>query len=67
MKINELLDNFKIFTSNEEKDLLDKLETVAYLDSFSERDRHIIENLIRKSLVIKIGSQNPKIVRNDFD
>lgn len=65
MKINELISDFKIFTTNDEKRMLESLTSVRLLSSFSERDQCIIEQLIRKSLVIKIGSENPQVVAND--
>ena len=64
MKINELLHGFSIFTNNEEQQLLDKLSNVAFLNEFSDREQVIIEGLIRKSLVIKIGMRNPQVVAN---
>ena len=64
MKINELLHGFSIFTNNEEQHLLDKLSNVAFLSEFSDREQVIIEGLIRKSLVIKIGMHNPQVVVN---
>lgn len=66
MKINELLSGFKIFTSREEETILKKLVSPAYLSSFSEREQFIIEGLIRKSLVIKIGTENPRIISNEY-
>ena len=66
MKINELLQGFSIYTSLEEERVLKKLSTPAYLSDFNERDQVIIEGMVRKSLVIKIGSKNPKVVANEF-
>lgn len=66
MKINELLNGFSIFTSLEEERLLKKLQNAVLLDSFNERDRFIIEGMIRKSLVIKIGNVNSKVIANEF-
>jgi hypothetical protein len=66
MKMNELVGEFNIYTSNEEARVLMKLGTPAYLNSFSERERFVIEGLIRKSLVIKIGTDNPRIIANEF-
>lgn len=66
MKINELLGEFTIYRSREEDEMLKRLETASFLNSFSERDRFIIEGLIRKSLVIKIGDVNPKVIANEF-
>ena len=66
MKINELLGEFKIYRSREEDAMIERLSSPAYLNSFDERERFIIEGLIRKSLVIKIGDTNPKVIANEF-
>ncbi len=66
MKLNELVNSFEIFTSNEEKNLLEKLQHPQYLSGFSEHDRFTIEGMIRKSLVIKIGDINPRVIANEF-
>lgn len=65
MKINELLGEFGIFTTNEEAEILAKLKTPVSMSTLSETERFRIEALIRKSLVIKIGEDNPKVVAND--
>ena len=54
MKINELITEFTIAVSNEEQNMLDNMSGVTPIDSFDERERFIIENLIRKSLVSKV-------------
>jgi hypothetical protein len=46
--------------------MLAKLQSPVLLDSFDERERFIIEGMIRKSLVIKIGDRNPKVIANEF-
>jgi len=66
MKINELVRSFEIFTTNEERALLQKLTKPTLLSILPEREQHVAENLIRKSLLIKIGSVNPKVVANDY-
>jgi hypothetical protein len=66
MKLNELMKTFEIYTSNEERDMLKKLDYPRLLSSFSERDQFTIEGMIRKSLVIKIGDKDPKIIANEF-
>jgi hypothetical protein len=66
MKINELIGNFTIWTTREEDSMLKRLESVSYLNSFNEHEQFIIEGLIRKSLVIKIGDTNPKVIANEF-
>lgn len=66
MKINELVRDFKIYTSNEEQRVLEQLKSPANLNSFSEHDQFTIEGLIRKSLVIKIGTENPRVIANEI-
>ena len=66
MKLNEVIKTFEIYTSSEEQEMLSKLENVRLLSSFSEREQFTIEGLIRKSLVIKIGDTNPRVIANEF-
>jgi hypothetical protein len=66
MKINELLSSFSVFTSREEDAMLEKLQGAAYLSTFSEREQVVIEGLVRKSLVIKIGQTNPRVIANEL-
>jgi hypothetical protein len=54
MKLNELLQDFVIFQTNEESEVLERLEGIKAIETFSEREQAIIENLIRKSLVSKV-------------
>jgi hypothetical protein len=65
MRINELVGEFGIFTTNEEAVILKKLTKPVPLSSLSEQEQFKIEALIRKSLVTKIGSTNPKVVANE--
>jgi hypothetical protein len=65
MKINELIKDFEVYTSNDEKRMLEQLTYVRPLSSFSERDQFTIESLIRKSLVIKVGDVNPRVIANE--
>lgn len=65
MKINELIGEFGIWTSGAEHNLLMKLTRPIPLSSLSEQDQFTIEGMIRKSLVTKIGSTNPKVVANE--
>lgn len=62
MKINELISDFKIFTTIEENEVLKNLENLAHLDSFSPREQYVIENLVKKSLVSKIVHNNTTMV-----
>lgn len=66
MKLNELVKSFEIYTSNEEKAVLKRLQHPQPLSNFSEHDKFVIEGLIRKSLVIKIGQDNPRVIANEF-
>lgn len=60
-----LLDNFSIWTTNEEEKLLEKLKKPVKLSSLTEQDQFKVQAMIRKSLVIKIGMKDPTIVANE--
>jgi|TARA_B100000676_G_scaffold167380_1_gene164437 hypothetical protein len=62
MRINELIQEFTIQTSNEEKDMLSKLQSVKNLDTFMERDQEVINQLIRKSLVRRMDKDGQTMV-----
>lgn len=62
MKLNELIKQFSIAMSNEEKDMLDRMSGVQPLDSFTEREQFVIEGLIRKSLVSKVHNKGSVLV-----
>lgn len=66
MKLSELVGSFVIYTTNEERDLLKKLTRPTRLSLLPEREQQVAENLIRKSLLIKIGHQDPKVMANDY-
>ena len=67
MKINELLGSFEIFSTIEEDQLLAKLDTETPLQSFPERQRFVIENMIKKSLVSKkMRGKQVMVIRNDI-
>lgn len=65
MKISELIDNFEIWTTNEEAELLKKLSHPVKLSTLSEHEQFKVEAMIRKSLVTKIGWDNPTVVANE--
>lgn len=65
MKVNELIDDFKIWTTNEEAELLTKLKTPQKLSSMNEHDQFKIQAMIRKSLVTKVGMTDPTVVANE--
>lgn len=66
MKVNELISDFRIYMTNEEKSVYDQLEGVVPLVGLTEREQFIIDNLVRKSLVSKIHYKNQIVVtKND--
>lgn len=65
MKINELISSFEIWTTNEEAIMLSRLSKPVPLNSMNEHEQIIINNMIRKSLVIKVGHKDPMIVINE--
>lgn len=62
MKINELISDFKVFMSNEEQEVLSKTKEIRTLESFTQREQFIIENLIKKALVSKIDRNGTILV-----
>jgi hypothetical protein len=65
MKINELISDFEIWTTNEESELLEKLQQPVKLSTLSETEQFRVQAMIRKSLVTKIGMTDPTIVANE--
>ncbi len=65
MKINELIQTFEVWTTNEEKDLLKKLSKPIKLSALSEQEQFRVQAMIRKSLVTKVGQHNPTVVANE--
>ena len=63
MKIDDVLKNFEIFTTNEEEVVLERMEGVRPMEAYTERERFVIENLIRKSLVSKVLYNKTYMVR----
>lgn len=62
MKINELINSFEIFMTNEEQTIYESLTERTPLAMFNEREQFIIKNMVRKSLVSKIVSNNQVLV-----
>lgn len=60
-----MLGDFSIYTTNEEARLLKHLKTPVKLKSLSDRDQFTIEGMIRKSLVTKVGMEDPTVVANE--
>ena len=65
MKLNELIHDFEIWCTNEEAEILHRLKTPTPLSSLSEHDQFKVQALIRKSLVTKVGQQDPTVVANE--
>lgn len=66
MKLNELISDFEIFTTNEEAELLKRITHIRPMEAYNEREQFVIENLIKKSLVSKVKRQNIyMVVKNE--
>jgi hypothetical protein len=65
MKINDLISTFDIWSSNEEKTLMERLSTPVKISQLNEREQQVVQGMIRKSLVKKIGWNDPSVVIND--
>ena len=66
MRIKEISDGTRIAISNEEKSVLDSIRDFSFMETFNEREQYIIENLIKKSLIVKIPRNNKAVlVKND--
>lgn len=61
----QILDDFSIWTTNEEKAILKKLKKPVKLSQLSETEQFRIQAMIRKSLITKIGQKNPSVVANE--
>jgi hypothetical protein len=60
-----ILDGFSIWMSNEEAELLERLSKPVKLRHLSEHDQVRVQSLIRKSLVSKVGMEDPTVVANE--
>jgi hypothetical protein len=65
MKLNELIQDFEIWTTNEEKSILKKLKDPVKLSQLGEQEQFKIQAMIRKSLITKIGFNDPSVVANE--
>jgi len=65
MKINELIQEFEIWTTNEEQEILKRLKNPVKLSSLTEHDQFKVQAMIRKSLVSKYGHKDPTVVANE--
>jgi hypothetical protein len=66
MRINELIRSFEIYTTNEEKSVLEQIDRPLPIESFQEREQVVIQNLVRKSLVSKLSNNgHTYVMKND--
>lgn len=65
MKINQLIKNFTIYTTNEEKQVLESFDGIRSISSFDERQQTHIESLCRKSLISKVRTKHGVWVRKN--
>ena len=64
-KIYSILDGFDIWTTREETKLLARLKQPVKLSQLSEQDQFKVQAMIRKSLITKIGMNDPSVVANE--
>jgi hypothetical protein len=57
MNINEFTRGIEIWRSREEQEVLVKVKDLTPISAFEEREKTIIEGLVRKSLLIKIKNK----------
>ena len=62
MKVNEFVRKLDVWTSQEEKSLLENITEPRIVASFNEIEQAIIESLIRKSLLIKVQGKHSSYV-----
>jgi hypothetical protein len=62
MRINEFVRNIDVWMNQEERSLLESISEPRSVSSFNERERAIIESLIRKSLLIKVQGKHSSYV-----
>lgn len=58
MKLNELVRSLNTWTTQEEREILHRIDGLVSIKTFDEHDRFVIEGLIRKSLVIRVQGAN---------
>jgi hypothetical protein len=64
-KVYSILDGFEIWTTNDEAQLLAKLKRPVKLASLTEQEQFKVQAMIRKSLITKIGMEDPSVVANE--
>ena len=65
MRLDDVLRQFEIAITNEERKVLDKLTKPEYIKDFQEREQFVLENLIRKSLVSRVFYKGEAVVVPD--
>lgn len=63
--VYNMLDGFEVWITNEEKELLSKLKEPVKISNLSEQDQFRCQAMIRKSLITKIGHDDPSVVANE--
>ena len=67
MKLNELISSFEIYTTNDEQQVLESIQSISPIDQFTEREQVIIDNLVKKSLISKcIYNGQTMVVKNEY-
>jgi hypothetical protein len=67
MKLNELISSFEIYTTNDEQQVLESMQSISPIDQFTEREQVIIDNLVKKSLISKcIYNGQTMVVKNEY-
>jgi len=64
-KVYNILDEFEVWTTLEELELLKKLQKPIKISKLTEHEQFTIQAMIRKSLVTKIGMEDPMVVANE--
>jgi hypothetical protein len=64
-KKHSIVDDFEVWTSNAESELLERLRKPVRLANLSEQDQFKVLAMIRKSLVTKVGHEDPYVVANE--
>jgi hypothetical protein len=57
MRLNELVRSIPTWMSGEEQAVFSKIRDLTSISTFEEREQFIIENLVKKSLLIKVENQ----------
>jgi len=63
--VYNIIDGFEVWATNEEVEILKKLNKPTKLSQLSETEQFRVQAMIRKSLVTKIGMEDPMVVANE--